>query len=482
MRAGKWRGAWWCMGAMLLCAGCATTNRNAMFASPDSMVFRNRDYAGAARLLSGPGAARFYGGNERVLSNLDIGMLEHFAAERESSNRHLDEAERLIEENFTKSISNAAASLLSNDAVLEYSGEPYEDIYINVFKSLNYLGQKDFDGAFVEVRRVNTKLAALTQQYARYAAGMNQSKEAAGSVKAGSTEFHDSALAHFISMLMYRTDEKPDDARLDFEHIGDAFRTQPHVYNFPIPELSGTLSPGTRAKLDVIAFTGRAPSKRAKTLYLKTNALGIGVRTTRENAQGREVTESEVYIPFFLPGLRTGYTFKCQVPYIIANGSRVARIAVLIDGLPAGDLAMLESLENAAIETYKVKEPITNMKTVIRSTVKGIATGMATQEAEKRATAAGGLFAGIAASVLGEAANVAVASTEQADLRYARYLPARAYVGEFEVDPGSHRVMVQYFDRENNLLWPPRDNPSSAESTVDADAHGLNLVPSFCLE
>ncbi len=430
------------------------------------------NYAGAAQMLSSADGKAIYHDTDRVLFNIDIGMLECFAADTKSSNRNLEEAERLIEAGYTKSISNAAASFLLNDTVLEYSGEPFEDLYINVFKSLNYLKENNFDDAFVEVRRVNTKLDMLEGKYSGLADGMNQSKDASGSVKAGKTEFHDSALAHYLSMLLYRTDGKLDDAQIDFKRLGEAFKTQPHVYNFPVPELSAALVPSQKAKLNIIGFTGRAPTKRANTLYLRTAPNMIQVGTTKENAQGREKLQGLSILPF--PGIQGGYFFKCQLPQIVPNGSVVARILVLVDGEPAGDLALLESIENAAIETYKVKEPIIYVKTIVRTVVKGIVAERAKREAQQKLESQGSL--GFIGGLLGGiAVDVGVAASEQADLRCARYLPARAYVGEFEVEPGKHEVTVEYLDKGGSLLW----TDLLGETTVDQN--GLNLMTSYAL-
>jgi uncharacterized protein len=435
------------------------------------MVARG-NYAGAAQMLSSPEGKAIYHDADRVLFNIDIGMLECFAADTNASNRNLDEAERLIEAGYTKSISNAAASFLLNDTVLDYPGEPYEDLYINVFKSLNYLKQNNFDDAFVEVRRVNTKLGTLEGKYGSLADGMNHSKDASGSVKAGTTEFHDSALAHYLSMLLYRADGKLDDAQIDFKRLGEAFRTQPHVYNFPLPELSAALIPGQKAKLNVIGFTGRAPTKRANTLYLRTAPNMIQVATTQENTQGRENLQGLTILP--VPGVQGGYFFKCQLPEIVRNGSAVARIVVVIDGVPAGDLALLESIENAAIETYKVKEPIIYVKTIVRTVVKGIVAQAAKRQAQQKLESQGSL--GIIGGLLGGVAlDIGIAASEQADLRCARYLPARASVGEFEVEPGMHEVSVEYLDKGGSLLWTDVLGRTSVEQ------NGLNLLTSYAL-
>jgi hypothetical protein len=167
----------------------------------------------------------------------------------ERSTANFNEAERLIEENYTKSITNAAASFLLNDYSLEYFGEAYEDLYLNVFKAIDYIRLDNFDGAFVEVRKVGNKLNLLEDKYGRLAEGMNSSSDAKGAVKAGKTEFHNSALARYLSVLLYRADGLSDDAALDLRKLNEAFLTQPTVYDFPPPKLDSMLEGSDKARL-----------------------------------------------------------------------------------------------------------------------------------------------------------------------------------------------------------------------------------------
>ncbi|MGM0673980.1 MAG: hypothetical protein ACQETQ_04725, partial [Spirochaetota bacterium] len=155
--------------ALLSMAGCTTT-RNTAFIEVDDLA-RSGRYTEAAETLSGDDREVFYNDRDKVLYHLDVGLLHHYGDNFEESTRHLNEAEFLIEEYFTKSISQAAATLLVNDTKQDYAGEDYEDIYLNVFKALNFLSQDEFDSAFVEVRRINNKLNLLEDKYREVAEG-----------------------------------------------------------------------------------------------------------------------------------------------------------------------------------------------------------------------------------------------------------------------------------------------------------------------
>ena len=252
--------------ASILCTlflgGCVTT-RNYVFQPVDKMVAA-RQYDQAVTTLSGPQKTDFYSSRDGVLYNLDVGMLQHYAGHDNQSAQCLGEAERLIDDNYTKSVSKAAASFLINDYMLEYSGEEFENVYLNVFKAIDYARLNDFDGAFVEIRRMGTKLDLLEDKYGKLADSMNGSESAKGQAKAGKTEFRDSALAHFMSILLYRADGKPDDASIEMNRLKKAFVDQPHIYNFPAPNLDAMLQPSDKARISLIGFTGRSPGKKGR--------------------------------------------------------------------------------------------------------------------------------------------------------------------------------------------------------------------------
>ena len=457
--------------SLSLLASCMTT-RNAKFAEADERV-ESREYEAVANALDGPESADFYRDKDQVLRYLDSGMLYHMAGRPERSTFNFSEAERLIEENYTKSISNAAASFLLNDYSLEYFGEAYEDLYLNVFKALDYIRLDNFDGAFVEVRKVGNKLNLLEDKYGRLADRMNSSSEAKGVVKAGKTEFHNSALARYLGVLLYRADGLVDDAALDLRKLNEAFAAQPAVYDFPPPELDAMLSPTDKARLNVIGFSGRSPAKRAVTLRLITAEDVVAVTMQKEDERGNLYFTDVGVVAF--PGVDGGYNFKCQLPEMIDRPSKVARISVIVDGVKAGDLALIERLDSVAMETFKLSQTPLYFKTVIRTIAKGILAEKAKEQAWESASKAGGV-AGLFALAGGLAADVAIEATEQADLRMARYFPGEARVGEFEIEPGEHDVAVEYYDAGGGLLYRetfPRRSYSK---------QGLNVVASYNLE
>ncbi|RLD53794.1 MAG: hypothetical protein DRJ01_18905, partial [Bacteroidetes bacterium] len=322
---------------------------------------KTQNYAGAISQIDSA-KERFYKKKERVLYYLDIGMLYHYNREFQKSNEMLTKAENTMDELFTKSISRAATSILLNDNSLEYCGEDYENIYVNIFKALNYLGLDQFDEAFVEIRRIDQKLSVLEDKYKKIAKQYNRSKNKKNNFKTGKSRFQNSALGRYLSLLIYRTENKLDDARIDLNKIKEAWELQSSIYNFRMPDFDNYLTENNKVKIDFISFIGRSPEKKAKTLYIHTedNLLIIG-KTKEISSSKQELSRLDV---INWKGIKKGYHFKFQLPYMIKRSSNIGKVKIFIDDKPELVLQNIESIEEVAFETYKIKEPITYLKTI----------------------------------------------------------------------------------------------------------------------
>jgi uncharacterized protein len=435
-----------------LLSGCTTTSRNTLFREVDQ-AYESGNYATAQSYIES-NKVKLYREKDTVLYHLETGMLDFYSNEFSESNRHLDQAELLIEEYFTKSISQAASSLLINDLQLDYRGEDFEDIYLNIFKALNFLSLNDTGAAFVEVRRISNKLNLLEDKYAKLALAYTQSDKNQGvQIKAGSSRFYNSALARYISLLMYRSEGDYDGVRIDWQLLLDAFNLQPNLYPFPIP-FDSTISVQPQNKQDtrlsLIAFTGRSPIKFASTLRINTFENHVVISTVSENGTvGRELENLHV---FEFPGVKEGYWFKFEIPRMEKQGSSAERIRVIADGYPLGFLGLLENMEQITLDTFEIREPIIFLRTAIRTIIKGMASEAIGSTLENSGAKSGSDFL----KLLGFFSKYTLAITseisEQADLRVSRYFPAFAHAGEWQLPPGDYHIEVEYYDHDKLLF------------------------------
>jgi hypothetical protein len=447
--------------------GCALMRTDKTHYAPTYSMLNKADYAAAIAHIE-KSKEKSYTFKDRVIYYLDIGMLYHWNGEYEKSNEFLEKAERAIEENFTKSLTRSASSLILNDNTQTYGGEDYEDIYLNAFKALNYLALNKTDEAFVEVRRINLKLIQLEDKHYKMANKLSEAEEAHEEFKPGKSYFQESALGRYLSMLLYRNEYKWDDVRIDLEKIDKGWKLQPDIYTFSKPDFSPStekVSP-PKARLNVIAFSGLGPDKKASTFYIHTEENIIFLAGSSENYLGKQNLDGLTFIPWH--GVSEGYHFKIQLPYMEKHPSEVDHIEVVVVDAATGNLQRLESLENAAVETFSVKKPLIYMKTVTRSVAKGLAAEQAKQKMTANMDSAAALFTRLASDLL-------VDQTENADLRMSRYFPAEAAISELHVEEGIYDVRINYYSANGSLLH------TDEHPQVDIAAGKLNVLESAYL-
>ena len=405
---------------------------------------------------------------DRVVYYLDIGMLHHWNGDYEKSNEMLEKAERGIEENFTKSVSRAASSMIVNDNILAYAGEDYEDIYLNAFKALNYLALGQSDEAFVEVRRIDNKLVQLESKHEKMAQKLSEAEEAHETFVPGKSYFQESALGRYLSLMLYRNDYKWDDVRIDIEKMSKGWKLQPDIYTFPMPDLSRSterIRP-PKARINVIAFSGLAPDKKATTFYIHTEENFVIFAGSSENYLGKQNLSGLSMIPW--DGITEGYHFKIQLPHMEKRPSKVGHIEVVVSDTVNENLQRLESLENAAIETFSIQKPIIYLKTITRAVIKGLAAEQAKQNMTKDLDDTSAFFTRLAADLM-------VDSTENADLRVSRFFPAQAAIREIHLDEGTYDITVKYYSTKGALLH------SDNRVGVQVEAERLNVLESSYL-
>ncbi len=422
--------------------GCSQLATRRDFYTPIDAELRSGNPDKARKLLEEARDKGRFAHKDRFLYFVDAGMLAHYAGDYQTSNEKLAIAEQAAEELFTRSVSRAAASLLLNDNVLEYAGEDYEVLYTNLIMALNYAAMKDFEGAFVEIRRANLKLEQLEQKYGKaareYRRGMTRDT---GQVEIDfdmpRLRFHNDAFARYLSMHMYAAVGKYDDARIDHDFLTAAFAAQPHIYPFEMPDVKYRSENG--AILSVVALVGPSPIKEALSLRIRTDKdLGlVQVLYDDPSREGAEYTHLPVDV-------KADYYFKFALPLIVPRQSEVSSVEVLLDGTVIGRLDKLEDVGVIAEQTYETKKTLVFIRSVARAIVKGLAAHKLKKKADT---------GGLAGWLKKAAIDVGTDLTENADLRSTQFLPGQVMVADFDVKPGVYNVVVRFLAGDGRELY-----------------------------
>ena len=428
--------------ACFLISGCATsassTQRQNIYREIDEAISRN-DFDSALQLviLAQAEARPLYDANNAISLWLNKGLLEFYAGHFEDSANSLLNAERLIQEAYTRSVTQNVATYILNDNSREYPGEDFEDIYLSVFNALNFYHQDNIEGALVEVRKLTLpsgKLELLSRKYDEAnARAKGSSIDEAEMREAGisdiptetdlvSVSFINSALARYLSILFYQADRNEDAVRIELEQLRLAFASQPSIYNhsFPTNTIENIVEvPPGQARLDVLSFIGMSPIKEER-LY-------------------------EQYFPFFRdPALQRP---QFRLPVLVDRPNRIDRIEIVI-GDERINLELLENMGAVVRDTFQARYATIFLKTYLRTMAKYTALQIMSNEIESR-TANSNLVTKTAARVGFIAAIAAFEATESADIRMSRFLPNRAYIGSIILEPGTYDVTVNYYSGRN---------------------------------
>ena len=381
-----------------------------------------------------------YTTKNEILFYLDRGMIHHYAGQYRESSEDLEMAERLIEEAFTKSVSQEVGSFIMNDNTKDYAGEDYEDLYVNVFNALNYYHNNDIEGALIEVRRINEKLIYLADKYEAAKEKVLESNKQVDPNKlpVEATKYSHSALARYLGLLFYRGSGDPDNARIDYEELQKAYELSPNIYTNNMPSsVENELSvPPGKGRLNIMAFTGLSPVKEQEVITIP--------------------------LPFEFPN----NTAKLAFPKMVDRGSEVQTVELVLDSGEKFKLELLENMGTVAQETFKARYSLIVLKTTARAITKAAIAATSAKAANSRA---GGL-----GSLVGLAGKIAADASEQADVRLGRYFPCYALVGGINLDPGNYQATVNYYGGGSIVHSESRD--------VEIRDNALNLEQFFYLK
>ncbi len=450
---------------LFLFVGCGSVATQKAFYEPITAELKDGNFHSAAQRIEAAKAENKYKKKDRFLYYIDAGLAYHYASLFDTSNHRLTQAEDAADELFTKSVSRAATSLLLNDNVLEYAGEDYEILYTNLIMALNYMAQDDFDGAFVEVKRANEKLNLLEQKYAdasrRFQEGSSDDEEKVEiDYSAKKVRFNNDAFARYLSMHVYAADGKMDDARIDYDLLRSAFREQPHIYDFDVPDVK--YSSEDKSMLSVVALVGLSPVKEALNLRIRTDK-DLDLVQVLYTDPWRKDSEYG-HLPM---RVSEDYYFKFSIPEIVSRPSRITRVRVFSNSEFLGELQLLEDVAKVAEETFQAKKSLIYLRTVARAVAKGLAAHKAKKKADT---------GGVEGWLKKAAIDVATDVSENADLRCSRLLPGRIYVGDFEIEPGTYDLEIEFLDENGDLVSVQELNGYQVLK------RGLNLIEAVSLK
>lgn len=380
-----------------------------------------------------------YGSNSEYLYYYDLGVLNHYNRNFDESIKNFEKAEKIYDDLYTKSISNEAAAIVTNDNVRPYRARPFEVLTMYQLQILNYLAKGDVDGALVEVKRSQIAMQSLYQK--------DQDK------------VNDNGFLRYLSALVYELDDEKDDAAISYyktvkaydeskmglpnevyEYVTESLRSldrEDDIKDLKKPELASTpRASAAREKgqeIVVIGYAGHSPILGE--MYLSGTFVSGGVMNLyyKDGETGNKVSFTLVAPPVAGAGSET-FHIGFALPEVRKHNSRVDHFEVSMDG---GNRMKPEKVMSVDDELRRNMED-EKTTTITRTAVRVILRTIAAQKA-KSATNTGNVLLDLVKNV---GVDVAQGQLEQADLRVGLFLPNSFYMTRIPVDAGSHSVSV----------------------------------------
>ena len=377
------------------------------------------DFAGAESMITN-GKTSDYGQKQRVLYYLDLGAVQFDAREYKQSDQSFATAEQDMDELYTKSVSQAAGTLLLNDNTVDYAGERFERAFVNVYRAFDYLFAGDRDNALVEIR----KLSRLLQEYSDTAKA--------------STSYKDDAFAQYLSGLLYDDAGQPDDGRIAFEAASRAYKNYASAYAVATPRLDESSLDGPNGELVFMHANGVAPRKEGKTFQVAWGEGLAAVNASNDSnaGQARNAVRAGVL----------GNAITVAYPVYVQDPFRVRRSQIEVDGRMV-ESRLVEDVSAIAQKALAERQALIRTRAVARATIKFILSKTATNEAEKK-------YGKNSWQALATKAGSAVlsAATETSDTRAWATLPAQFLLARMPLAPGDHQVTVHYLTAQGEIV------------------------------
>lgn len=370
-----------------------------------------------------------YGDNDMLLWWLDRGAVALALGDTQTTIETLEKAEARMDIVRESGAADEAAKWLLNDTAAPYIGEPYEDLYVNVFKLLAQLEAGRIDGgATVEARRMAGKADVLRDRYLKLEAAVR--KESAkvdaralpGGVLAADSagRFVESPLGTYLTAVTFMKTGETSMQDVAARRLQTIIGAQRGLIG-PVREQDfASLADVRRGDVNVlaVALSGRGPRKEAR-------RFGP--------------------IPVF------EWPVYYELPELVGGVAEAAGARLVFDDGTAVPLALVEDLRAVATENHRRQLPLIQARAIIRSTAKAAASYALTrtwQANSKRGSERA--IAGLVGTLAGLAF---VTLTEKADLRCWTFLPAQAHVGLAKAPPGEHNARIEYLSATGATLF-----------------------------
>ncbi len=371
-----------------------------------------------------PGAVEFvknnqkqYGSKARLLFLMDSGMINLQCGNYDLAGKYFADAEELAQLLWTDSISKNAASMVTNDLIIDYAGEDFEKAMINLFSAFSYIKKDEYDEAMTDCRRLDTLLTQYNDKYKK------------------KNVYKEDALGRYLSGVLSEADDEYSEAYIYYYEAFKAFKNYNSAYGTTTPaflfeDILRVAGPADRLEEARSLFSGAR-----KTKYLnakKSRKLGKIV-LIHLNGKGPVKIENKYTVPTLSGPISIAFPKYVTSPPVCHE----SKLIVTSDKKSySAKSALFNDINKIALKSLDDRKGRTMAKAIARAVAKQAVVHAASKQVEKQYGSGWGLAAKIAG-------RIAASATETADTRAWRTLPGEINIARTFVQPGNYQVSVE---------------------------------------
>jgi hypothetical protein len=357
---------------------------------------------------------------DRLLWRLELATILDRKGEFQKSKASFLEADTIVDELFTVSVSKSAASFMINDSVSDYEGEDYEKVAIHSMLAHQFIGLEKLDEARISARRIGTRLEEINEKYD----------------EGSKNKYGEDAHGRYLSGIIYESRKEWDNAIIEYWKAIELYEK-----GFSGFVQGGVPDELVKACYRILSLRGR--SDRVKALKQKFPSV---INETPEEAK-KWLAESGEVIVIHESGRIAP---KTASDFFFGSGKQVVRFSFpkiiprpLSSGMSGiqvkdGAFAKAENTMHLDMVAASVLESRRG-RMMLKAGARLLLKGQINIQAEKNYGPLGGLIA-----------NVANAATETADTRSWTLLPQAFLVSRVRLNPGKHDVTIRTGNRSTD--------------------------------
>ncbi|MFH1727112.1 MAG: hypothetical protein ABIA04_01670 [Pseudomonadota bacterium] len=394
-----------------------------------------------------------YGERNAVLYYLDKAILLHHLGKYQESTKYFDLAEKKIDDLYTVSISNQAASLTTNDNLVPYDGEDFEEALLNLFTALNFAYAGDWENALVEGRQVDHQLQVLSDRYEK------ENKDLKEDEKPTKVVYTEDAFIRYLMGLFFEAQGEYNDALIFFRKAYEAYQKYEKYYNTKTPEIV------------IQDYLRQLKSSGLKNEFAEIQKKHPGVKYLSRKEYDKHASVIFIHYAGFAPykedevvgTAQFGYIAGPNValPYYVPRPPYIQKAQIKLKGKKEyiQETVLAENITKIAVRNLEDRYPSIVRRAIARLVIKeGVkfATKVMSKADNDTVKAVG--------TVLNIGTIIAAWATERADKRSWRLLPASINIARVYVKPGKYKLDAKFLNKYNN----PQFSESFGEMTLQS--------------